>query len=120
VAEAILKKLKPEMEVDSAGTNPRVPHKIAEEATEYLESRNTEKFLKKKPQGLSEKDLANYDLIIVMKNEHRKVVLNKCPECENKVLTWNVDDPYFLPKNYTEKIFEQIRRKVEKLSHSLQ
>jgi protein-tyrosine-phosphatase len=55
-----------------------------------------------------------------MKSEHRKAVLNKCPECENKTIVWNIEDPYFLPSKSTERIFNQIKQKVKELADSLQ
>jgi protein-tyrosine-phosphatase len=53
-----------------------------------------------------------------MKSEHRKAVLNKCPECENKTIVWNIEDPYFLPPESTERIFDQIKQKVKELTDS--
>lgn len=117
VAEAILKKLKPEIEVDSAGIDPATL--ISEAARKYLTRENTQHLLKKTPEGLSEKDLKRYDLIIAMKPEHQDAILSKCPECKNRIVVWNIDDPYFLPHGYTEKIFEQIKDKVAQLARSL-
>ena len=117
VAEALLKKLKPEIEVDSAGIDPA--NLISEAAKKYLARENAQHFLKKAPEGLGEKDLDKYDLIIAMKPKHRDVVLSKCPECQNRIVVWNIDDPYFLPHGYTEKIFKQIKDKVAELVNSL-
>ncbi len=117
VAEALLKKNKPEIEVDSAGIDPA--SLISEAARKYLARENAQHFLKKAPEGLSEKDLDKYDLIIAMKPEHKDVVTSKCPECESKIVVWNIDDPYFLPQGYTEKIFKQIKDKVAELANSL-
>lgn len=117
VAEALLKKLRPEIQVDSAGID--AASLISEAARKYLARENAQGFLKKVPEGLGEKDLDRYDLIIAMKTEHKDIVLNKCPECENKIVVWNIDDPYFLPAGYTEKIFKQIKVKVAELASSL-
>jgi protein-tyrosine-phosphatase len=119
VAEALLKKLKPEIDVDSAGTNPVVPHMIAIVAKEYLVRKNADQYLKKTPEGLSEKGLDKYDLIVTMESRHKDVILRKCPECENKIVVWNVDDPYFLPTEYAERIFNQIKDKIAELANSL-
>jgi protein-tyrosine-phosphatase len=32
---------------------------------------------------------------------------------------WDVDDPYFLPHGYTEKIFNQIKAKVAELAETV-
>ena len=119
VAEALLKKFKPGIEVDSAGTNPVVPHMIAGVSVKYLEGDNAGQYLKKTPEGLNEKDLDKYDLIVAMKTENKDVILSKCPECENKIVVWNIEDPYFLPQGYTEKIFERIKQKVKELGRNL-
>jgi protein-tyrosine-phosphatase len=117
IAEALLKKLKPEIEVDSAGTNPSTL--ISEDAKRYLARENAEQYLKNIPEGLDSKRLYEYDLIVAMKLEHKDVVLSKCPECKNKIVVWNIDDPYFLPTGYAEKIFKKIRDKVAELADSL-
>ena len=117
VAEALLKKFKPEIEVDSAGINPSIP--ISEAARRYLARENAQQYLKQTPEGLSEKDLDKYDLIIAMEPRHKDVVLSKCSECENRIVVWDIEDPYFLPAGYAEKIFKQIKEKVVELINSL-
>ena len=119
VAESLLKKFKPEIEGDSAGTNPVVPVAVAESTKRYLIKENANQYLKQIPEGLNEKDLNKYDLIVAMKTENKDVILSKCPECETKIVVWNIDDPYFLPQGYTKKIFERIKQKVKELAGSL-
>lgn len=116
VAEALLKKFKPEIEVDSAGIDPAIP--ISEAAKKYLARETARKYLKHAPEGLDGKELNSYDRIIVMKPKHRDVVRDACPECETRIVVWNIDDPYFLPHGYTEKIFNQIKDKVMELASS--
>ena len=117
VAEALLKKFKPEIEVDSAGIHVAIP--TSEEIKKYLARENAEQYLKKVPEGLDSKQLGEYDLIVAMKPRHKDAVLSRCPECADKIVVWNIDDPYFLPPGHTEKIFKQIRQKVKKLADSL-
>lgn len=117
VAEALLKKLRPDLKVDSAGTNPAIP--VSEEAKKYLARENAEKHLKKAPEGLDNKQLGEYDLIVAMKSRHKDAVLSMCPSCADKIVVWDIDDPYFLPHGYTEKIFEKIRQKTKELAVSL-
>jgi protein-tyrosine-phosphatase len=117
VAEALLKKLKLEIKVDSAGIHPAIP--ISEAAKEYLERESAQKYLKQAPEGLEKKRLDEYDLIVAMKQEHKDILLTRCPRCENKIVVWNIDDPYFLPQGYTETIFKQIKGKVAELANSL-
>jgi len=117
LAEALLKKLKPEIIVDSAGIHAAIP--ISREAKKYLARENAEQYLKKVPEGLDSKQLDEYDLIVAMEPIHKDAVLSRCPKCANKIVVWNIDDPYFLPPEHTEKIFRQIKDKIIELANSL-
>ena len=118
LAEALLKKFKPEIDVDSAGIHsPLIP--ISKDAKKFLAKENAEQYLKETPEVLDSKKLGEYDLIVAMEPRHKVAVLSKCPECENRVVVWNISDPYFAPNEYTEKIFKQIREKVKELADSL-
>ena len=45
-------------------------------------------------------------------------MLSLCPECGDKVVVWNVKDPYFMDKEDAWKIYEKIREKVAELVKS--
>ncbi|UCE96281.1 MAG: hypothetical protein JSV51_01330 [Candidatus Bathyarchaeota archaeon] len=117
VAEALLKNVKPDIKADSAGIDPGIP--ISEAAKKYLINENAQKYLKSHPEGLVGKNLISYDLIVAMESKHKEVLINSCPQCAEKIVVWNIDDPYFLPHGYAEKIFNQIKEKVTKLVNSL-
>ncbi|MDH5375465.1 MAG: low molecular weight phosphatase family protein [Candidatus Bathyarchaeota archaeon] len=117
LAEALLKKLRPDLEVDSGGTHIAIP--ISEKVREYLTKRNAEQYLKKVPEGLYTKQLDEYDLIVAMEQRHKDYVLSRCPECKRKTALWNIEDPYFMDKVDAEKIYEQIRDKVIELAESV-
>ena len=117
LAEALLKKLRPDLEVDSAGTHVAIP--ISAEVREYLTRRDAERFLKRVPEGLYTKQLDEYDLIVAMEQRHKDYVLSRCPECKHKTALWNIEDPYFTDKIDAEKIYEQIRVKVMELAKSV-
>jgi protein-tyrosine-phosphatase len=119
VAEALLRKLKPGIEVDSAGSNPVVPDAVAGSARNYLSREGANHFLKRFPEGIASKQLDKYQLIICMEPHHKEAILKRCPECEHKIVVWNIEDPYFLPYGFTEKIFNQIKEKVAELANSL-
>jgi protein-tyrosine-phosphatase len=119
VAEALLKKLKPEIEVDSAGSNPVVPDVVAGSAINYLAREGANHLLKRSPERLASKQLDKYELIITMEQHHRDTVLERYSECEPKIVVWNIEDPYFLPYGSAEKIFNQIKDKVVELASSL-
>ena len=117
LAEALLKKLRPDLEVDSAGIRVAIP--ISEEARKFLAKGNAEKHLKQVPEDLDSKPLDDYDLIVAMDQRHKEIVLSKCPEFEGKITVWNIEDPYFLTHEHAEKIYKQIKEKVTELAKSL-
>lgn len=112
-----MKKFRPDIQADSAGTNPVLP-RISESARNFLKTENASQFLKTEPEGLDEKKLDKCDLIVVMEPRHKEIVLNKCPSCEGKIVVWNIEDPYFLPGHET-RIFQQIKNKVKELANTL-
>jgi protein-tyrosine phosphatase len=116
LAEALLKKAKPDWIVDSAGTDLAIP--IAKEIRKFLRDENAEEFLKKSPEGLAGKRLEYFDLIVAMENKHREYVLSLCPECKDKIVVWNIKDPYFMDKEHAWKVYEQIKEKVAELAKS--
>ncbi len=117
VAEALLKKLRPDVEVDSAGTHIAIP--ISEEAAAYLTEEDAKEFLKRTPENLASKQLEKYDFIVAMKTEHRDEILKICRECADRIIVWDVDDPYFLPQGAAKRIFHQIKGKVREFAKSL-
>ncbi len=117
MAEALLKKLRPDLEVDSAGLHVAIP--VSEEVKKYAARENADQYLKKAPENLGSKQPEKYDRIIVMNQRHRTAVLNLCPECESKIAVWNVEDPYFMEYEDAERIYRQIQDKVKELAESL-
>lgn len=117
LAEALLKKLRPDLQVDSAGIRTAIP--ISAEVREYLAKENAEEYLKKTPESLDSKQLDSYDLIVAMEQGHKDMISIKCPECEGKTIVWNVDDPYFLEHEDAARIYDQIKEKVRELAESL-
>jgi len=116
LAEALLRKAKPDWMVDSAGTDVAIP--IADEIREFLRKEDAEQYLKSSPEGLGGKRLGDYDVIVAMENKHRDYVLSLCPECGDRIVVWNVKDPYFMDKEDAWKVYEQIREKVAELAKS--
>jgi protein-tyrosine-phosphatase len=118
LAEALLKKLRPDLEVDSAGVRTAIPIPI--EVREYLTRENAARYLKKDPESLDSKQLNTYDVIVAMEQKHKDVISIKCPECTGKVITWNIEDPYFLEHEEAKHVYDQIRTRVTELATSLQ
>ena len=114
VAEALLKKLRPEWKIDSAGINPA--GFISDLARQFLAEENAEKCLKDYPESLEEKKLSEYDIIVVMEEKLRRMVIERCPSCAGRIVVWNVEDPYFLPRREARRIFNLIKDKVSELA----
>lgn len=117
LAEALLKKLRPDLKVDSAGMHVAIP--VAEEVRKYLMKENAEQYLKNNPENLYDKRLENYDLIVAMEQRHKDYVLSQCRECGAKIAVWNIKDPYFMSKEDALKVYEQIEEKVKELAKTL-
>jgi protein-tyrosine-phosphatase len=114
MAEALLKKLKPDLEVDSAGLHVAIP--VSKEVKDYLKNLNAERYLKSFSESLDEKNLRVYDLIVAMEPRHKNAVLRKCPECLRRIVVWNIDDPYFEKQEHAETIYHELENKVKKLA----
>lgn len=117
LAEALLKKMRPDIKIESAGIRTSIP--IAQEIKEYLKFQDALQFLKRTSHNLSQKNPNTFDLIITMQNIHTKEVLKKCPDCKNRIIEWNIEDPYFLERDKARKVYEKINIKVKKLAKSL-
>jgi len=117
VAAALLKTLRDDLETDSAGTHPA--SMIAPNAKRLLERMNAAKNLKKTPEGVDQKNLEEYDLIVAMEEGHKNHLINKHPHLEEKITVWNIDDPYFLPAGSDRRILKEIQENVRELSASL-
>jgi len=117
LAEAILKKLRPDLEVDSAGLHVAIP--VSKEVKDYLKKLNAELYLKSLAESLDEKILRDYDIIVAMQSSHKHAVLRRCPECENRIMVWNIEDPYFEEQENAVKIYNEIENKVKELANSL-
>jgi protein-tyrosine phosphatase len=117
LAEALLKKLRPDLQVDSAGTNAETM--ISPEARRFLANQNAVQYLKKTPESLDNKRLMDYDLIIAMEYPHESTILQKCPECREKITVWNIKDLELKPHEFVEKINKQIEEKVSRLAKNL-
>ena len=116
LAEALLKKLRPDLEVDSAGL--RVVISVSKQVREYLAKQDAAQYLKNAPQSIGEKKLEDYDLIVAMEHMHTEAVLSVCPECKTRIVEWNIEDPYFMEQEDAENIYVHIENKVEELAKS--
>jgi protein-tyrosine-phosphatase len=84
-----------------------------------LERENASKYLKTHPEGLETRRPRDYDLIVAMEMKHRFSILYRCPECADRIEVWNIDDPYDTSAEYEEKVYQEIKTKVEELAQRL-
>ena len=117
LADALLKKLRPDIGVDSAGTYAY--YKVIDMTRRYAEQEGATEFLKKVPDSLSSKNMRNYDLIVAMETEHEDAILRQSPECADKVEVWHINDPYNLPYKQAQLAFDRIKSKVAQLAKTL-
>jgi protein-tyrosine phosphatase len=119
ICEALLKKLRPELMVDSAGTKIKIPNRITNEARKYLKQEDAIQYLKKTPESIDSKQVDQYDIVIVMEQEHKDIVLKKYPECKDKIVVWDIHDKIPFLNKRTEKINKQMKKNVIAYSESL-
>ena len=109
--------MRPDLEVDSAGLHVAIP--VSREVQNYLKKLDAEKYLKSFSESLDEKNLRVYDLIVAMEPRHKNAVLRKCPECQRRIVVWNIDDPYFEEHEDAATIYHEIENKVKELAESI-
>lgn len=117
VAEALLKKVRGDIHAESAGTQPA--SKIASNAKKLLEEEGALENLKERPEGIKQKNLEEYDLIVVMKEHHKNEILQRHPQIKDKILVWDIDDPIYLPAGSDREVVQKIKRRVEELAESV-
>jgi len=118
LAEALLKKSRPDIDVDSAGTYAY--YKVVDLTRRYAEQEGASEFLKDVPDSLESKNLCVYDLIVAMEREHEQAILDQAPDCADKTVVWHITDPYNLPYNQASHEFDKIKSKVAHLAKSTQ
>lgn len=118
LAEALLKKLRPDWDVQSAGVHTAIP--ISEGVRKFLLDEGAEQYLKEAPEDLSGKQLDTFDLIVAMEQRHKSAVLSRCPECADRTIVWSISDPYFMPTDDASKVYGQIKDRVKELASAAQ
>jgi protein-tyrosine-phosphatase len=115
VAEAILRKIRPDFTVESAGIEPA--RWIASNAKEHLKMESAIDYLKKEPEGLESKNGEDYDVIVAMKEEHKEVIAERWPQIADRIEVWDIADPINLPVGHDRIVFQKIKREVQKMAN---
>ena len=92
---------------------------IASNAKKFLVKENALKNLKEAPEGIDQKNLEEYAIIIAMKQNHKNEILRRYPQMDDRIEVWNIDDPIYLPHGSDKEVFEEIKRKVLELAESI-
>jgi protein-tyrosine-phosphatase len=117
LADALLKKFRSDIDVESAGTYPY--YKVVDLTRRYAEQEGASEFLKTVPDSLESKNLNDYNLIVAMETEHEQAILRQSPDCVDNVVVWHINDPYQLPYKQASHEFDKIKSKVVHLAKSL-
>ena len=117
LADALLKKFRSDIIVESAGTYPY--YKVVDLTRRYAEQEGASEFLKTVPDSLESKNLNDYNLIVAMETEHEQAILRQSPDCVDNVVVWHINDPYQLPYKQASHEFDKIKSKVVNLAKSL-
>ena len=117
LAEALLKKLRPDVDVDSAGTHAY--YRVVDLTKRYAEQEGVDEYLKATPEDLDLKNLHDYDVIVAMESQHREAIVKQSPKCVDRVVVWYITDPYAEPYEHAQQIFKKIKSKVAHLAQSL-
>ena len=68
LADALLKKARPDVDVESAGTYAY--YRVVDLTRRYAEQEGAGEFLKRTPEDLDLKNLCEYDVIVAMESRH--------------------------------------------------
>ena len=117
LAEALLKKIRPDIHIESAGLMVSIP--ISKSLKKFLKKHDAAQFLKKTPESLDQKNLKTFNIIVTMQETQTTAVLKKYPNCKQQIIEWNIKDPYFLENEKAEEIYKEIYNKVVELAKSL-
>lgn len=112
VAEALTRKYKPHVGVESAGINPA--NSIAENARELLKKECASEYVKPKPEPVTERAVEKADLIVVMSRKHEKYLIDNFKVPKREIRNWDIKDP-INPDIRAEETFEKIKERLKNL-----
>ncbi len=119
-AERLLQSLLPNKTVESAGVAALVDHKANSQAASTAENHGLS-LDNHKARQLTNVLCYEYDLILVMENDHLEAVYNIAPEARGKVMLlgrWldnlGIEDPY----KRSDDMYEHVYQLIDKACHS--
>ncbi|MFB6292021.1 MAG: low molecular weight phosphatase family protein [Candidatus Nanohaloarchaea archaeon] len=112
VAEALTRKYKPALEVESAGTDPAAG--VAVNARQLLETEDALSYVKPHPEALSQRAVKEADRIVAMTDRHRDYLLENFGVDGEDIDVWGIEDPVE-PGVEPAEVFSQIKKRVKHL-----
>jgi protein-tyrosine-phosphatase len=112
VAEALTRRLRPELEAASAGLAPA--ERIASNAKRLLQEAGALDCVKAEPEGLSQAALERAERIVLMEPGHRAWLEEGFDAAGMRVEVWDLPDP-IRPEVDERDAFERIRERVREL-----
>lgn len=112
LAEALTRKYRPELEIESRGIQPA--DEVSEIARKQLKDEDALKYVKEKPQPVTQRALEEADKIVCMKDLHEDWIEENFDADHRKVVNWDEIDPLNFD-GPTKKIFEEIKYKVKRV-----
>ncbi|PSO45654.1 MAG: hypothetical protein BRC22_00690 [Parcubacteria group bacterium QH_9_35_7] len=112
-AEGLTRKYHPDLEVESAGI--RIATHIAENTKQFLKQRDAEKYLKSRPDQLTQRAIDEADIIIAMQKEQKEFIEDSFHLEDKEFKVWNIEDP-ITPKITPKEALNKIEKKVKNLS----
>lgn len=109
VAEALTRKFKPGLEVESAGTDAE--ERVANVAKKLLEQEDALQFVKPSPDQVSQRAINDADLIVAMMPRHLHYIQQNFDLKDTEAEVWEVEDPVH-PGVGAAESFEEIKQKV--------
>lgn len=109
-AEALTRKYRSDLEVESAGTQP-VGH-IAGPTRKFLKKEDAEQYLKPKPESISQAAINRADTVVCMMPHHRQYIEQNYDLSEVEMRVWDVEDgikPGIDPEEQLEKIRDKVK-----------
>lgn len=113
LAEALARKIKPGLEVESAGI--AAENFIAENAKEFLKKENALEFVKPKPDQITREAVERADLIIAMEERHKEFIEKNFKVGKTPIKVWRIEDPINPDVDDLEQ-FRKIKEKIKELT----
>lgn len=110
LAEALTRRLHPDMEVESAGI--QAVEFVAEVTKDRLDEKEALEFVKPSPDQISQRALDEADRVVCMMPKHSEYIKRNFEVDPGKVTVWEIEDPIHPDVNES-KSFEEIEEKVK-------